>query len=748
MNKLHALILVAAVISGCGPRTPSSATRAVLPTLPGDGDVNIAAQPEEDAPAKPNDPWSGRDDLIKPPPPRTPQAVTLPPIERFTLANGLQVVVVKNDRLPVVSMQLMVRAGRAEEPLARLGVAELTADLLPKGTKKRNALAIARAIDLVGGAVTADAGFEATWITCATMTKDAKVCLDLVPEMLTQPAFDPEELERAKQLQLAEISRRLDDAPALAGHHAQNLLWGDDHVRGWVTSTAHIRGLTRADVVAWHKTWYVPGNAVLAVSGDVDAAKLKKDLTRVFGGWAKAPVPARPKYVAPRIEGIKVRLVDKPGQTQTQIRVAQLGIPHQDPRFFPSLVWNYALGGGAFSSRLMKVVRAEGGKTYGASSSFDRNAERGSFVAATSTRTAETGATLDLVLRELKKMHDGGPSEDEVNAAIANLAGSYAMRVAGADDLAAALVTADLHGLSQTYVSDFPLLVAQVTREDAAQAARSVLAPGAFVVVLVGDGNALVPQLERAGLPFERVRFDAPIGPQPDAAAPDVKPVDPASAAAGAKLVDAALAAKGGDKVAKMKTLRMVGTGTLTAQGQTVDVELTRTMVMPDRMRMDIRIAKQFDVAFAVDGKSGGWSKTPAGIDDLPASQLPELERQRWVDPELVLLRGKEPGAVVTVLPAEKLDGKTVDVVRISSGDGKQVTKLYLDPTTKMVLGQNYPSTAGETVERFGDYRDVGGIKIAHKRVSTGGGEKSDVVVQKIEIDATIDPAIFAKPSS
>jgi zinc protease len=747
--KLSISIVLLAALAACTPRTPGSATRAVLPTLPGDGDANVTRPPDVARPGKSaSDPWSGRDDLIKAPPAQPPQAVQLPPIERFKLPNGLQVVVVKDDRLPVVTMQLMVRAGRAEEPLARLGVAELTADLLPKGTRKRDALAIARTIDLVGGAITASTGYEATWLTCATMSKDAKTCLELMPEMVTQPTFTAVELERARQNQLAQLSRRLDDAGALAGHHAQNLVWGNEHVRGWVTSAAWLRRLERTDVVAWHKTWFVPGNAVLAVAGDVDVARLKKDLARAFGGWAKGPIPARPRYVAPRTGGVKIRLVDKPGQTQTQIRVVQLGLSHDDSRFFPALVWNYALGGGAFSSRLMTVVRSEAGKTYGASSTFDRNADRGSFVAATFTRTAETVATLKLVLDEIKKMHAGGPSEAEVGAAIANLAGSYAMRVSGADDLAAALVTADLHGLSQTYVSDFPLLVAQVTRQDAAEAAGSILDPGNFGVVLLGDGDAIAKQLTRAGLPFERVAFDAPIGPQPDAPAAPVAPVDPATAKAGVAILDAALLAKGGDKVAKLRSLRMTGTGQLTAQGQTVDVELVRTLVVPDKMRMEIRIAKQFEIVFALDGGKGGWTRSPAGLDDLPAAQLPELERQRWVDPELVLVRHQAPGAKVALLPAEKLDGKTLDVVRVTSADGGHTTKLYFDPTTKMLVAQRYPSGAGETVERFDDYRAVAGIQIAHRRVSTAGGEKSDLTVDKVEIDPTIAADVFTKPAS
>ena len=310
-----------------------------------------------------------------------PTAITLPPIERFTLPNGLQVIAVTNPKLPVVSVQLAIRAGRAEEPLARMGVAELTADVLLKGSKKRDALAIARTVDKVGASVTADASYEATWLTCSALARDLGTCLDVLPDVIVNPSFPAKELDLARENLLAGVARRLDDPNLLAGAHIQNLIWGNDHVRGWVTSAAWLRGLTRADVVAWHKTWFVPSNAILTVSGAIDVAKLKKDLPKAFGGWKAATVPPRPQYVDPRPRGPRVRLVDKPGAPQTFIRIGQLGIRHDDARFFPTLVWNYALGGGAFESRLMKVVRVDGGKTYGASSTFDRNIERGSFVA-------------------------------------------------------------------------------------------------------------------------------------------------------------------------------------------------------------------------------------------------------------------------------------------------------------------------------------------------------------------------------
>src|SRR5262245_54242801 len=132
-----------AVLLACGPKPKP----APIPVLPGDGDTNTAKPPEAPT-TKPsaNDAWAGRTDLIVPPAPKPPAKLDLPAIEQVKLTNGLQVFIVKNPRLPVVSMQLAIKAGRQHEPRARLGVAEATADMMVKGTKKRNAVALAKAI--------------------------------------------------------------------------------------------------------------------------------------------------------------------------------------------------------------------------------------------------------------------------------------------------------------------------------------------------------------------------------------------------------------------------------------------------------------------------------------------------------------------------------------------------------------------------------------------------------------------------
>jgi zinc protease len=742
MNKLVATV---ALLLACGPKPKP----ADIPVLPGDGDANVA-KPSTNPNGKPqaNDPWAGRTDLIVPPAPKPPAKLELPGIEEFKLANGLQVFVVKSTRLPVVSMQLAIKAGRVQEPRARLGVAEATADMMVKGTKKRNAVALAKAIDFVGGTIAADATFEATLVSCSVLARNLPTCLELMPEMITQSTFPEDEIKKIKELMISNVRQRLDDAGLLASVHVQNLLWGNEHVRGWVNSEASINGLRRDDLVAWHKTWYAPNNAMLVVAGDVDSKKLKGDLERSFGGWKKATVPPAPSYKEPGLSGTRIRLVDKPGQTQTHIRVAQFGIKHDDPRFFDALVWNYALGGGGFSSRLMKVVRVEGGKTYGASSNFDRNLDRGSLVASTFTRNSEAVATTKMITGELGKMAKDGPTQAEVDAAIANIAGGYGLRFQSAGEIGSALIGAELHGFGVEYLANFPLVVGKVDVESAKRAAGEILDPKNYVVVMVGDAKDLEPQLDKAGWRYEKVSYAEPI--TKEAKEPDA-PTDAKSLAAARQVLTEALAAKGGKaKLGAIKSLRMIATGTTKIQGQTLPVEIERVFVVPDKMRIDATLAKQFKVIVGVEGKTG-WQQAPTQSGatqtvEFKGKDIDQAQFEAWREPELILLKANDKDAKVAPAKDETIDGKPHAAVRVASPYGPEVT-LYIDRKTKLVSRVTFQDQGVVQTEEFSDYKDVGGIKVAHKRTSEGQGRATQLEVSKVEWDPKIDPAVFKKPA-
>ena len=745
MRRLAVLAFAFAALSACGPK----AQDAAVPVLPTDGTEHVAKPPPSPT-ATSSDPWAGRNDMIAEPAVKPPEKVELPPIDQFTLANGLTVYTVRDNRLPTINVQLAIKAGRAQEPRVRLGVAEAAADMLVKGTHRHDAIGLAKAIDFVGGTIGAEATFEATLVSCASLARDRGVCLGLLGEMLSDSTFPDTELAKIKDSMLATVRHRLDDAGSLASEHVQNLLWGNDHVRGWINSEQSVGALTRADVVAWAKTWFVPNNAILVVAGDIDAKAIKAELERAFGTWKKSPVPPSPQFKEPGLSGIRIRLVDKPGQTQTHIRVAQFGIRHDDPRFFDTLVWNYALGGGAFSSRLMKVVRVEGGKAYGASSSFDRNVDKGSFVAQTFTRNAEAVATTKLLIAQLAKMQKDGPTDEEIAAAVANLGGGYAMRFQSAGDVGSALVGAELHGLGIEYLQDYPLKVAKVDTQSARRAAAEIIDPRNYVIVLVGDAKDLEPLLKAEGWHYEKVAFTDPVSPEPK----DVAPVaDEKAIAAAKKLIAEAIAAKGGAaRVAALKSLHEVGTGTTTVKGQAMPVVLDRTSVAPDHMKIDATIAKQLRVLVGVDGKTG-WELAPnpqnpqgkGELFDLTGNDLVAAEFELWREPDLILQKATDAQTKLTPMPDETVDGKPQAVIKIGSPFTLDVS-MYIDRKTKLVTRLSYSEQGQGEVDDFDDYRDVNGVKVAFKRTSTQAGRITQITLDKVELAAKQDLSVFKKP--
>jgi predicted Zn-dependent peptidase len=747
MRKLLVLLLCAS----CGPK----ASVAPVPMLPGDGDAHVAKPPPPKVVATP-DPWTTKADLIAmPAPPAAPAPIELPKIDELKLSNGLTVYVVRTSRLPVISMQLAVRAGRMHEPRARLGVSEITADMLVKGTKQHDAAALAKLIDSVGGTIGASSSFEATLVSCSVLARNVGTCLDLVPEMVTQPTFPDAELVKRRDALLAGMRQRLDDSATLASSHAQNLLWGNEHVRGWINSEQSISAIRRDDVVAWHRTWFVPGNAMLVIVGDVDPKKLRGDLERAFGSWRKGPVPPTPSYPVQGLSGSRIRLVDKPGQSQTHIRLAQYGIKHDDPRFFDTLVWNYVLGGGGPGSRLNRSLAVDGGKAFGASSSFDRNLDRGSFVAQAVARNVDAVAVAKGMLAEIAKLAKDGPSKDEITQAVAAIAGGYSLRFQIANDFASAVVGAELHGFGQEYLTNYPAAVGQVTQDEAKRAAGEILDPKAYVMVLVGDAKDLEPQLKKEGWRYEKVAYTDPV--TAPVVAPET-PVDPKAASAAHKLIDEALVVKGGKaKLAGLKALRMVATGTTTMQTQGVPVDIERVFVFPDKMRIDAtikpaRAPANVVVSIGVAGETG-WQRGPDPktgayvVAEITGNGLATIDFERWREPELILLKASEPSAKLAPAPDDTIDGKPQSVIKLRAPVGDVDVTLYIDKKTKLITRMSYSDGGSIETDDFADYRDASGLKVAYKRTSSGSGRSTALELKTIELDPKIDPTVFAKPA-
>ena len=508
--------VLAVLVLGCASSPPAKAPPpAPTPSVPMASVVaREAGKPQPDLSF-----WEGRKDLIHAPAPPKPAELVLPTIQRFTLKNGLQVVVVPRKELPVVSFGIAVQAGGYDEDRDALGVSDFVAAMLRRGTKTRTADQISQAIDFVGGSLGAQATNEATNAICTALSKDVKLCLDLLSDILLHPSFPESEMGEVRDEMLAAIAALFDNPHELANAHFANLLFGEKHPDGWAPTAEDVKKITRARLETFWKTFYRPNRSMLAVAGDVDPSKLRAAIEKAFGGWAKAAVPPRPNFTIPKLESSRTLVVDRPDSTQATIVLGHEGIKHADPRWYAATLMNYVLGGSDFSSRLMIEVRAKRGLTYGIGSSFGSTLYQGGFRIAGATKSETTGEALRASIDEVRRMKNEGPTAVELDKAKGFYAGSYPFKLQTAAGVAQALVAAELHGLGAGYVRELPVRLAAVDQAAAKAAAGELLDPDRMLIVIVGKSAAIEPQLKAKGMAYEKINFKDPISAAARAAA-------------------------------------------------------------------------------------------------------------------------------------------------------------------------------------------------------------------------------------
>ena len=748
-------LMLALLTASCGQS--GLGTGETTPTLPGDDPVGESKPgPAKPAPARPAaaepDPWAGKKDLIQPPAARAPGKVALPPIERFELPSGLQVLVVASHQLPVVSFHLAVRAGQLEEPRDKRGLADFVAAMLSKGTRSRNAAQIAESVDQVGASLGAGVDLEGTHVTCSALAKNASTCFTLLPDVVMNPSFAEKEMELVRQQIVGVVKQRRDDPSALVEDHFDNLLWGDDHARGWPVTLDTIAAIGRQDLVDWHAARFKPGNAVLVVAGDVDAKQVRAQVEKAFAGWKKSALPEPKKFAEPVLKGVRVRLVDKPNLAQALIRVGHLGVAHGDPDYLASLAVNQSFGGGQDGARLAAAARAAKGKGYLASSQLDRFRTRGAFQATMVAGNADAGAALKLLLGELGKMQQSGPTASELAEAKASLAGAYPLGSESAAATASAVLAAELHGLGDEFLRDFPVRVAAVPLDQARAAAKKHLDADDVVVVIVGKAEDIAPQLKKAGIPFELLGWLAPVSKRDRDAQVAARnaPPDPRRAAEGRKLIDQAIAARGGEKkLTGVKQLFASGQVTINPpQGKPIVGDFVRYFRAPDVSRSDITLPGRGTVKLVVSPGSA-WVEFQKTVQDIPAEAVAAINVLLFVDPERVLLHGLDKSFVVQSEGKQPVDGTDYDAVLVRSGDGLYEATLLLDPKTHLVFRVLY-SVQGETLfDEYRDYKPVAGVQVAHKvrTLNLLLQVPVEITYDKVQINAGVPADAFDKPS-
>jgi zinc protease len=443
-----------------------------------------------------------------PPRPLQPHPVTFPPFEIKKLANGLTVVLVSQNEQPAVSVRLIVRAGAAQDPKGKLGLAMLTATLLDQGAGSRTAQQIADDIDYIGGILSTGAGTDLSFINAIIMKDDYQAGLALMSDVVRRPTFLQAEIERQRQQALSSLKVSAEDPESVAGLVIDRLIFGF-HPYGLPGSgtTESLQSLTRADFVEFHKRYFVPNNALVAIVGDISAADAMTGIEKYFGDWPAGNLP-KIEPIAPPEPTKRVIVIDRPDAVQTEIRVGHLGVArkHDD---FETLDQAVKILGGEGANRLQQVLRSQRQLTYGASADLDGYKDSGAIVAETDTQTANTAEALRVIAEEFSRLQRERVNEAELEAAQDYAVGHFPLTIETPDQIATQVLNQLFYELSVEELPKYRDRVLGVSPDDIQRVARFFLRPDRLSVVLVGNADQFVATLKGVGFgEFERIAID------------------------------------------------------------------------------------------------------------------------------------------------------------------------------------------------------------------------------------------------
>ena len=443
-----------------------------------------------------------------PPRPLPARPATFPPYDIRKLANGMQVVLVSQNEQPAISVRLIVRAGAGLDPKGKQGVAMMTATLLDQGSAKRNADQIADEIDFIGGALSTGAGTDLSYLTAIVMKDSYDTALDLMSDIVQHPTFAPEEIERQRQQALSALKVAADDPDSVANRVISRLIYGF-HPYGMpgAGTPDSLAALTRADLVDFHKKYFVPNNSLIAVVGDITAADAMAGLEKYFGAWKPAEVPPM-NVTDPPEPTRRVIVIDKKDTVQTEIRVGQIGIPrkHND---YEAIDQTVKILGGEGANRLQQVLRSQKQLTYGASADLDAFQFSGSVIAETDTQTVNTAEALRVVVDEFSRLQRERVSDSELEGAQDFMVGHFPLTIEVPDQIATQVLNQLFYGLPVDDLPRYRERILKVTPDEIQRVARWFIRPSQLSVVLVGDADKFVNDLKGIGLgTFERIPIE------------------------------------------------------------------------------------------------------------------------------------------------------------------------------------------------------------------------------------------------
>jgi len=414
------------------------------------------------------------------------------------LKNGVELLVLEDHRSPTIQVTIEMPASSLNDPADMAGIGDATAAMLRLGTKTRDSRQIAETIAELGAGIGFGIGDRTASVRFSALTENLDAVIDLVSDMLFNPTFPQDELDKWKNQQLSQLTQVRTNPGFLATERFQAVLYPGDNRSLVLPSADSIRKINREQIIAYFGKNFRPDGGRVSVEGDISTRQIAPKLEKLYANWkGSAPKPPDLPLVGAIAEK-KIFLIDRPNSVQTTLYVGNHAIDRVSPDYIPVQVLNRILGSGP-ASRLFRNIREDKGYTYGISTGFSASHYYNHFVTATNVRTEVTGPALEELLKEFRDIRDRIVPADELENAKRALVASFALSTESPATALRNAVTIKEYGLPADYWDTYSEKIAAVTAADVQRVARKYIPVDNVQIVAVGDASKIRDVLAKFG---------------------------------------------------------------------------------------------------------------------------------------------------------------------------------------------------------------------------------------------------------
>ena len=667
-------------------------------------------------------------DRSKPPKAAPASKIELGSYESFTMDNGLQVFVVENHKLPRVSFQLSVDADPQMEG-KNAGIGDIVGSLIRTGTANKSKTEIDEEIDFIGATLNP----SSDGIYAACLSKHSDKLLELMSDVLMNPTFPEEELEKVKKQTISDIESQQTDPTSIARNVAKVLRYGKDHPYGEVKTEETVTNITAEACKDYFQSKFLPNQSYLVIVGDMTVSDAKSRAEKYFGSWKKGKI-VKMEYATPKAPpSTEVTFVDKAGAAQSYILLTYpVNLKPGSEDVIKARVMNSILGAGGFSSRLFQNLREDKAYTYGAYSSLRSDKLVGAFTAGGSVRNEVTDSSIVEFLYEMNRIVDEDISEDDLQLTKNILTGNFARSLEDPKTIARFALNTARYDLPKDYYATYLERLDAVTIKDAREMAQKYIKPNNSYILVVGSKGEVADKLAKFGK-SEKINYLDFLGNKVEevkAEVPDGVTVE--------SIAKKYVEVTGGEK--NWKNVKNLSTSMKTsAQGMDVFINSIKA---GDKLAEKIELGNGMTFSEKiVNGEVGSekgmqgnkdFTKEEALVELTKAAIAPELEYGKSFKTEL---KGMD-----------KVNDELVYVVEVVDPAGTKSTDYFSQETglkVRTVAVESTPQGDVSIITDFMDYKEVEGVSFPHKLKQTAGPQIMDIEVVEIKVNSKIDDAVF-----